>query len=91
MNYLALFAESDFSSTLAGSIFLICFALLVGGLIIFAIVFWIKMLIHAITTDIKDKALWILILLVGQLLGAIAYYFVVAKTEPQQTKKSSKK
>lgn len=40
-------------------------------------VFWIWMLVDCIRRDFKDKALWILIILLGSILGAIIYYFVV--------------
>lgn len=40
-------------------------------------VFWIWILVDCIRRDFKDKALWILIILLGSILGAIIYYFVV--------------
>src|SRR3989344_19181 len=43
------------------------------------LVFWIVMLVHAISHDIKDKALWIILLLLTGWLGAIIYYFVVKR------------
>ncbi|MEK7583394.1 MAG: PLD nuclease N-terminal domain-containing protein [Patescibacteria group bacterium] len=43
------------------------------------LVFWIVMLVHAIRHDIKDKALWIIIMILTGWLGAIVYYFVVKR------------
>ncbi len=42
-------------------------------------VLWIVMLVHAIRHDIKDKALWIILILLTGWLGAIIYYFVVKR------------
>ena len=53
--------------------------------VIWAIVFWIMMLVHAAKNDIKDKALWIIIILFGHIVGAIIYYFVVKKNAKQIT------
>jgi magnesium-transporting ATPase (P-type) len=47
------------------------------GLALF--VFWLAMLIHAIGKKIKLKALWIIILLVFGILGAVVYYFAVKR------------
>lgn len=60
----------------------VLFALL--GLAMF--VFWLMMLIHAAKHPIKDKALWIIILIIGGILGAIIYYFVVKKNFPAQVR-----
>ena len=58
--------------------------LLFSVLGILATVFWIMMIVHAATHDIKDKTMWILIIvfsgLVGLgLIGALVYYFVVKR------------
>jgi tetrahydromethanopterin S-methyltransferase subunit G len=57
----------------------IFFGLLIAGICIAALVFWILMLIHAISKPIKSKALWILIILLFGILGAIVYYFAVKR------------
>ncbi len=44
-----------------------------------ALVFWIKMLVHAIKHPIENKPLWIIILLLFGIIGAIVYYFAVKK------------
>lgn len=44
------------------------------------IVFWVKMLVNALTRDFKDsgtKIAWVLVIFFGHLLGALIYYFVV--------------
>ena len=55
-------------------IFVIIFAVA-----IFFFVFWIKMLIHAIKTESENKAVWIILIVVLQLLGAAIYYFAVKR------------
>lgn len=62
---------------------------LFGGFIVFwgifmvimlaGLVFWIVMLVHAIRHDIKDKPLWIILLLLTGWLGGIIYYFVIRR------------
>lgn len=44
-----------------------------------AFIFWILMLVHAISKPIKSKALWILIILLFGIIGAIIYYFAVKR------------
>lgn len=46
-------------------------------LFIYPTFFWISMLIDCINRDFNDKLLWVLIILFGNLLGAILYYFCV--------------
>ncbi|MEI6327200.1 MAG: PLD nuclease N-terminal domain-containing protein [Candidatus Roizmanbacteria bacterium] len=41
--------------------------------------FWVWMLIDCIRRDFNDKLLWVVVLLFGQGLGAILYYFMVKK------------
>lgn len=50
-----------------------------GLVSIFAVVFWIMMLFHAILNPIKYKILWILALFVFNIFGALAYYFSVKR------------
>lgn len=47
------------------------------SILIFA--FWIWMIVHSIKNDIKNKPLWIIILLLFGLLGAIIYYFAIKR------------
>lgn len=44
-----------------------------------SLIFWVLMLIHAISKPIKSKAVWILILLIFGIIGAIIYYFAVKR------------
>jgi hypothetical protein len=44
-----------------------------------SVVFWIAMLVHAVSKPITSKAVWILILLLTGIIGAIVYYFAVKK------------
>lgn len=62
-----------------------------GPLIIFMLAmalvmsaFWLWMLIDCIKRDFKDKAIWILILLLIQFLGALIYFFVVKRKSASQ-------
>jgi hypothetical protein len=55
------------------------FLLLILLLSIACFVFWIMMIVHAISKPIKSKALWIIILLLFGIIGAIVYYFAVKR------------
>lgn len=44
-----------------------------------SLIFWLQMLIHAISKPITSKALWILILLIFGIVGAMIYYFAVKR------------
>lgn len=46
---------------------------------IFGSIFWIWMLIHAATNEIKDKVVWVLVLIFTHIIGAVIYYFVVKR------------
>lgn len=50
-----------------------------------AVVFWIWMFVESIRNDYNNKPIWILIIIIGNLLGAIAFYFAVYK-RPKPTK-----
>lgn len=51
--------------------------------IVYAI-FWLWMLIDALTHDHKDKLIWVLVILIIQFLGAILYYFIVKRARGKQ-------
>lgn len=53
-----------------GIIFLISLALFI---------FWVLMLVHAISKPIDSKPIWIILLAITGLLGAIVYYFAVKR------------
>lgn len=57
--------------------------LAIAVLMISLFVFWVMMLVHAIKKPIENKPLWILVILLGQLIGAVVYYFAV-KRVPQK-------
>jgi len=42
----------------------------------FAFVFWIAMIVHVVRHDVKDKTMWIVLLVFTGLIGALIYYFV---------------
>ena len=57
-----------------------------GGLFVFCALlgsalsaFWIWMLIDAIERPLKDKTVWILVIVLGSFVGAIIYYFAARK------------
>jgi hypothetical protein len=55
------------------------FALIIGALTVLACVFWIWMLIHAITNKgIGDgeKIAWVLVILFLHFIGALIYFFI---------------
>ncbi len=53
------------------------FVLIIFLFAVFCFAFWVAMLVHAISKPIKTKALWILIILMFNILGALVYYFAV--------------
>ncbi|OGY57147.1 MAG: hypothetical protein A3D47_00105 [Candidatus Colwellbacteria bacterium RIFCSPHIGHO2_02_FULL_43_15] len=53
--------------------------LLVFALFVACFVFWIWMFIESIRSDYNNKPVWILVMILGNLLGAIAFYFAVYK------------
>lgn len=75
--------------TLLGGIIVLW--LLMMGLGFASFVFWIMMFISAVKNQFEHKPLWIIVLLIGNIIGAIAFYFAihkplkVAKKTAQQT------
>ena len=62
--------------------FLLWFALFIVGIL--GLIFWIFMLVDVIKRDFKkenDKLLWILIVVLTGLIGAIIYYFMVKRKD----------
>jgi len=53
------------------------FGILIFVIIILSFVFWLWMLIDVIKNPIENKVLWIIVLIIGGLLGAIIYFAVV--------------
>ncbi len=50
---------------------------LLAGIVLLG--FWIWMLVHAIKHEIKDQAVWILILMLANFWGAVVYYFAIKR------------
>lgn len=48
-------------------------------LVVLATVFWLMMIMHAAKHPIENKALWIVIMVVTGIVGALIYYFVVKR------------
>ena len=44
-----------------------------------ATVFWIMMIVHAASHPIENKAIWIILMVLTGIIGAIVYYFVVKR------------
>jgi hypothetical protein len=64
---------------LVGGFFGILVALFLGGIALAATVFWIWMLVHAITNKglgDGEKIAWVVVILFLHFLGALIYFFV---------------
>lgn len=62
-----------------GGIIDIIFSLVLFAILLFIFIFWLKMLLHAIRSNLNDKLIWVLVILLLGPLGAIIYYFVVKR------------
>jgi len=65
-------------SKIPAAIIIILF-IVIGLISLASIVIWIWMLIDCIKREFDNKVLWILIILITGILGAIIYYFVVKR------------
>jgi Phospholipase_D-nuclease N-terminal len=83
LNLFAQTTEADVAgAAIAGGIglFMLFFWLLMMGLALVGFVFWIISLIHVLQhSDVKDRVLWIVLLLVVGNIGGIIYFFVVKR------------
>lgn len=52
---------------------------LVAALGIWAMVFWIMMIVHAAKHDVESKAMWIILMVFTGIVGALIYYFSVKR------------
>ena len=59
-----------------GFLLLTIIAAIVG---ILASIFWLMMIIHAATKPIENKGVWIIVMVLTGIIGAIIYYFVVKR------------
>ena len=53
--------------------------LIIGTLFLAGGIFWLIMLIHAISNPIPNKVLWVAVIFFLSLLGAVIYYFVIKR------------
>lgn len=67
----------------AAAVTIIFSILILGGIIVFSIgglFFWIISLIHIIShEDVKDRVIWLVVILVLGGLGGVVYYFAVKR------------
>ena len=47
-----------------------------GIVFLFVIVFWFWMLVNCLRSSRKDKLVWTLVILFGNILGALLYFFI---------------
>lgn len=67
------------NSIVNGGIFLAVFFVTFGLVFLAFTIFWILMLIHALNHDVKDKTVWVLVIIFTGILGAAIYYFIVKR------------
>lgn len=53
--------------------------ILFAALGIWATVFWIMMIVHAVKHNVENKAMWIILMVFTGIVGALIYYFVVKR------------
>jgi prolipoprotein diacylglyceryltransferase len=65
-----------------GVLWFVPLMLLVLAIIVLAIIFWIYMLVDSIKRKYKDendKIVWVLVIVLLGIIGAVIYYFAVKK------------
>ena len=63
-------------------VLIVFFWLIIIGLLVWAFVFWIMMIVDCATRNFKkeiDKIVWILIIIFTHIIGALIYYFIVKR------------
>ncbi len=55
------------------------FFLVVAAILIWAMVFWIMMIVHVARHEVQNKAVWIILMVLTGIVGALIYYFVVKR------------
>ncbi|HRH21859.1 MAG TPA: PLDc N-terminal domain-containing protein [bacterium] len=55
-------------------------------LAIFAIVFWVMMLVDAVKHQKENKEIWIIIICLTQFCGAVIYYFAAKRNRKTKNK-----
>ena len=66
----------ELTGVLWGSLAFVGFAAVIG---IASTIFWLVMLIHAISKPVENKAMWVVVLVFTGIIGAILYYFMVKR------------
>lgn len=92
MNYFTLFAQSTTSTVAPGDaaaatavfagfgLIMLLFWLVFIGVAIVGFVFWVIALIHVLQhQDVKDRIMWIVILLVAGTIAGVIYFFAVKR------------
>ena len=75
------------AAELAGILLIMLIVLLIAAIAILGTVFWIWMIIDCAKRDFKkdnDKVIWILVIVLLQLIGAIIYYFTIKKSDKKK-------
>jgi prolipoprotein diacylglyceryltransferase len=75
------------NTTNTSGLWILIFPFLMFVFAVWSVVFWIRMLIHVAKHDVENKVVWILIIVLTGILGAIIYYFVVKKDFDKQAPK----
>jgi hypothetical protein len=65
---------------------LIGLGIVFGTIRILLLAFWIWMLVHAASSDIKHKPLWLLVIWFMNIVGAIIYFFVIKRVYDREMK-----
>ena len=87
LNVISQFAQSSSGSEAAGTavglgvgLFFVVFWLAVMALGIVGIVLWIISLVHVLQhNDVKDRVMWIVLLLVVGNIGGVIYFFAIKR------------
>lgn len=69
-------------------IFLGIIIFFVGAILIIMFIFWLWMLIDCVTREMKgsDKVVWVIVIVLVGIIGAIIYYFVVKRNMDRKKK-----
>lgn len=82
------FAHAFGGLFLGFGIFFMLIFLVMMALAIAAFVLEILMIVHAAQNDIKDRAMWIIVMVLTGGLGAVIYYFAVKQPYDREHQKS---